>query len=214
MRGTEKVRDKEKEPAGEELGTRTSSSPGPRRCRFPILNINGYKIANPTVPFPHPHEELEDRFVGYGYTTVLRGRSTTRQRLKSGSRRPDEASTRSAPQSEEGPQSPDQTRAAAAGWKMIVAPAPRRGGTNTKEVDGHTKGRDFWRRTRLPIRDVVDNPETPEDPRLLDAEYEPGERKEEAFDKYGRLVRRAAGTWQKRETRIQREPARPKAGET
>lgn len=34
---------------------------------LPILNLNGYKIANPTVLARVSHEELEALFVGYGY---------------------------------------------------------------------------------------------------------------------------------------------------
>ena len=50
-------------------GTRTSSS---TRCTdgavLPILHLNGYKIANPTVLARISHEELEQLFRGYGYT--------------------------------------------------------------------------------------------------------------------------------------------------
>jgi xylulose-5-phosphate/fructose-6-phosphate phosphoketolase len=35
---------------------------------LPILNLNGYKIANPTILSRVSHEELESLFVGYGYT--------------------------------------------------------------------------------------------------------------------------------------------------
>ena len=35
---------------------------------LPILNLNGYKIANPTILARISHEELESLFVGYGYT--------------------------------------------------------------------------------------------------------------------------------------------------
>ncbi len=35
---------------------------------LPILNLNGYKIANPTVLARISHEELEALFIGYGYT--------------------------------------------------------------------------------------------------------------------------------------------------
>ncbi|MGZ4419671.1 MAG: phosphoketolase family protein, partial [Gaiellaceae bacterium] len=35
---------------------------------LPILHLNGYKIANPTVLARIPREELRDLFVGYGYT--------------------------------------------------------------------------------------------------------------------------------------------------
>ncbi|HEX8947753.1 MAG TPA: hypothetical protein VF790_02255, partial [Dissulfurispiraceae bacterium] len=34
---------------------------------LPILHLNGYKIANPTVLARISHEELEDLFVGYGF---------------------------------------------------------------------------------------------------------------------------------------------------
>ena len=35
---------------------------------LPILHLNGYKIANPTVLARISHEELEDLIRGYGYT--------------------------------------------------------------------------------------------------------------------------------------------------
>src|SRR6516225_7781197 len=34
---------------------------------LPILNLNGYKIANPTILARISHEQLESLFVGYGY---------------------------------------------------------------------------------------------------------------------------------------------------
>ena len=34
---------------------------------LPILHLNGYKIANPTVLARISHEELENLFTGYGY---------------------------------------------------------------------------------------------------------------------------------------------------
>ena len=50
-------------------GTRTSSSiPIRDGAVLPILNLNGYKIANPTILARISHEELEALFVGYGYT--------------------------------------------------------------------------------------------------------------------------------------------------
>ena len=39
---------------------------------LPILNLNGYKINNPTLLARISHEELEDLFKGYGYTPLLR----------------------------------------------------------------------------------------------------------------------------------------------
>jgi xylulose-5-phosphate/fructose-6-phosphate phosphoketolase len=34
---------------------------------LPVLHLNGYKIANPTILARIPHDELEDLFHGYGY---------------------------------------------------------------------------------------------------------------------------------------------------
>jgi xylulose-5-phosphate/fructose-6-phosphate phosphoketolase len=34
---------------------------------LPVLHLNGYKIANPTILARIPHEELEFLFRGYGY---------------------------------------------------------------------------------------------------------------------------------------------------
>jgi xylulose-5-phosphate/fructose-6-phosphate phosphoketolase len=38
---------------------------------LPILNLNGYKINNPTLLARISHEELEDLFKGYGYTPLF-----------------------------------------------------------------------------------------------------------------------------------------------
>src|SRR5207244_1686484 len=38
---------------------------------LPILHLNGYKIANPTVLARISHEELEDLFRGYGYSPIF-----------------------------------------------------------------------------------------------------------------------------------------------
>jgi xylulose-5-phosphate/fructose-6-phosphate phosphoketolase len=37
---------------------------------LPILHLNGYKIANPTVLARIPHQELESLFYGYGYRPI------------------------------------------------------------------------------------------------------------------------------------------------
>src|SRR6058998_1477622 len=38
---------------------------------LPILHLNGYKIAGPTVLARIPHEELEQLFRGYGYSPIF-----------------------------------------------------------------------------------------------------------------------------------------------
>ena len=39
---------------------------------LPILHLNGYKIANPTVLARIPHDELAALLVGYGHKPLLR----------------------------------------------------------------------------------------------------------------------------------------------
>jgi xylulose-5-phosphate/fructose-6-phosphate phosphoketolase len=46
--------------------------PGPRRHVLPILHLNGYKIANPTVLARMPDEELESLFTRLRLHPVLR----------------------------------------------------------------------------------------------------------------------------------------------
>ena len=41
---------------------------------LPILHLNGYKIANPTILARIPHEELEHALPGYGWTAAFRRR--------------------------------------------------------------------------------------------------------------------------------------------
>ena len=38
---------------------------------LPILHLNGYKIANPTILSRIDHEELENLFKGYGWTPIF-----------------------------------------------------------------------------------------------------------------------------------------------
>ena len=44
---------------------------------LPILHLNGYKIANPTILGRMTDDELESLFLGYGYDALFRGRRST-----------------------------------------------------------------------------------------------------------------------------------------
>ena len=67
---------------------------------LPILHLNGYKIANPTVLARIPAEELESLLRGYGYTPYT-SRATTPSWCTSSSPRPwTRSSPRSAPSSD------------------------------------------------------------------------------------------------------------------
>ena len=67
---------------------------------LPILNLNGYKIANPTILARISREELEALFVGYGYKPYfVEGERPGRRCTRRWPPRSSAPSTRSAPSS-------------------------------------------------------------------------------------------------------------------
>src|SRR5205823_986616 len=120
---------------------------------LPILNLNGYKIANPTVLSRISHEELEALFVGYGYKPIFVEGSDPALMHQKMAATLDEAigqirtAQRSARESNNGarPRAP-----------MIVLRAPK-GWTGPREIKGH-KVEGSWRSHQVPFSDVRDNP--------------------------------------------------------
>ena len=145
---------------------------------LPILNLNGYKIANPTVLARISHQELESLFVGYGYTPYFVEGSD-----------PDEMHQRMAATLDTivAEIRAIQKRARESGeaerprWPMIVLRTPK-GWTGPKEVGGH-KVEGSWRAHQVPFSDVRGDPAKLQ---LLESwlrSYEP----EALFDQDGRL---------------------------
>jgi xylulose-5-phosphate/fructose-6-phosphate phosphoketolase len=149
---------------------------------LPILHLNGYKIANPTLLARIPEQELVALFEGYGYRPILvsggfDGEETgpVHQRFAAAL---DDALDEIA----------EIQRAAREGeaagrprWPMIVLRTPK-GWTGPKEVDGQ-RTEDSWRSHQVPMTDVRENPDHL---RLLEdwlRSYHP----EELFDDEGRL---------------------------
>ncbi len=146
---------------------------------LPVLHLNGYKIANPTVLARITPEELEDLFKGYGWkpyfvegddpesmhqkmaetveTCVRQIRAIQKEARDTGK--------------------PDRPR-----WPMIVLRSPK-GWTGPKEVDGH-KVEGFWRAHQVPVLDVKSNPEHLEIVEQWLRSYRP----EELFDEHGTLM--------------------------
>jgi xylulose-5-phosphate/fructose-6-phosphate phosphoketolase len=146
---------------------------------LPILHLNGYKIANPTVLARIPREELESLFVGYGYKpyfvegsdpetmhqlmattldTVIGEIKTIQHDARNGG--------------------VDQH----ARWPMIILRSPK-GWTGPKEVDGK-KTEGYWRSHQVPFAEMASRPGHV---KLLEhwmKSYKP----EELFDAEGRLV--------------------------
>jgi xylulose-5-phosphate/fructose-6-phosphate phosphoketolase len=121
---------------------------------LPILNLNGYKIANPTILARVGHDELVALFTGYGYTpyfvegsdpaSMHREMAATLERAIGEIR----AAQRAARESN----NPFRPR-----WPMIVLRSPK-GWTGPKEIKGH-KVEGSWRSHQVPFADVRENPE-------------------------------------------------------
>jgi len=145
---------------------------------LPILNLNGYKIANPTILARISHEELEALFVGYGYTPyVVEGSDPVVMHQKMAATL-DQAigQIRTIQRRARAARSPERPR-----WPMIVLRSPK-GWTGPKQVKGH-KAEGSWRSHQVPIADVRENPASL---KLLERwlkGYKPGE----LFDASGRL---------------------------
>ena len=145
---------------------------------LPILNLNGYKIANPTILARISHEELQALFMGYGYVPhFVEGADPMEMHHRMAATLDEAIGRIRAIQ-----------RAARAGeaerprWPMIVLRSPK-GWTGPKEIKGH-KVEGSWRAHQVPIADVR------EDPKSLGIledwlrSYKP----EQLFDDAGRLV--------------------------
>ena len=121
---------------------------------LPILNLNGYKINNPTLLARITHEELESLLRGYGWTphfvegsdpaTMHETMAATLDRcvldIRAAQREARISGVAERPR-----------------WPMIVLRSPK-GWTAPAEVDGH-RLEGFWRAHQVPIADVKRNPE-------------------------------------------------------
>ncbi len=143
---------------------------------LPVLHLNGYKIANPTVLARIERDELRDFLVGCGWSprfvegdepvamhqamaAALDDVFDDMARIQDGARRHEQ---RGRPR-----------------WPMIVLASPK-GWTGPKEVDGQ-RVEGFWRSHQLPIKEVRTNPEHLEMLETWMRSYRP----EELFDDDG-----------------------------
>jgi xylulose-5-phosphate/fructose-6-phosphate phosphoketolase len=163
---------------------------------LPILHLNGYKIANPTILARIPSDELHSLFVGYGYKPYLvegDDPATMHQLI---------AATLD--------QVFDEIRAiqtaARAGkmkirpaWPMIILKTPK-GWTGPKEVDG-LKTEGFWRSHQVPFSDMAN----PAHVRLLE-DWMKSYRPDELFDDGGALKAEIAALAPKGDRRMSANP--------
>ena len=153
----------------------------PRRdgAVLPILHLNGYKIANPTVLARISNQELMDLFRGYGYTPYLiegadpqavhQAMAATLdktlddiQAIQTAART---GNTDSRPR-----------------WPMIILRTPK-GWTCPKELDG-LKLEDYWRAHQVPFSQLA---EKPQHIRVLE-QWMKSYRPESLFDDKGHLI--------------------------
>jgi xylulose-5-phosphate/fructose-6-phosphate phosphoketolase len=145
---------------------------------LPILHLNGYKIANPTVLARIPREELESLFHGYGYTPYfLEGDDPIGMHSRM-------AATLDAMLTEI---RAIQKRAREDGqterprWPMLILRTPK-GWTGPKVVDGKpVEG--TWRAHQVPLAELR---EKPEHLKILE-QWMRSYRPEELFDASGKL---------------------------
>lgn len=121
---------------------------------LPILHLNGYKIANPTVLARIPDEELLDLFVGYGYAPrILAGHdplpmhkqmAATLEEMLSEIRDIQQHARK-------------QKKVERPKWPLLILRTPK-GWTGPKEVDGKpVEG--TWRAHQVPLSEIATNPE-------------------------------------------------------
>ncbi len=145
---------------------------------LPILHLNGYKIANPTILARIPHEELESLFLGYGYNPYFVEGSDPEALHRLMAQTLDSVfyEIRSI-----------QTRAREDGetkrpqWPMIILRTPK-GWTGPQTVNGKY-AENYWRSHQVPFSDVLKNP----DHLKLLEDWLKSYRPEELFDDSGCL---------------------------
>ena len=148
---------------------------------LPILHLNGYKIANPTILARISSEELHDLFVGYGYKPYLiEGDEPTKMHQLMASTLDTVMDEIQAIQTEARQGSTKGQLKARPIWPMIVLKSPK-GWTGPKEVDG-LKTEGFWRSHQVPFADMS----KPEHVRLLES-WMKSYRSDELFDDNGAL---------------------------
>src|SRR4029078_4368665 len=140
---------------------------------LPILHLNGYKIANPTVLARIPEDELAALMEGYGHRPLSVRGSDPEQLHRDFAAALDEAldEIAVAKRFEARPK-----------WPMIVLRTPK-GWTGPAEVDGKPV-ENTWRSHQVPMSDVRENPAHLAVLEKWMRSYRP----EELFDEQGRLI--------------------------
>jgi len=156
---------------------------------LPILHLNGYKIANPTVLSRIPQAELEQLMRGYGYepfTVVSEEGADPLEAHQAMAATLDRMLDRIADIRTRAANGTDRGERPA--WPMLILRTPK-GWTGPKTVDGK-RAEDSWRSHQVPMADVHTNPAH----LLVLEEWMRSYRPEELFDPAGALMPELAGS--------------------
>jgi len=146
---------------------------------LPILHLNGYKISNPTVLARISHEELEQLFLGYGWTPYFVEGDEPEAMHQAMAAALDKVIAKIHQIKSDALAKEDTSRPR---WPMIILRSPK-GWTGPKEVDGYKIEGNF-RAHQIPLAVSASAP--PEHLQMLEdwmKSYKP----EELFDGMGRL---------------------------
>ena len=146
---------------------------------LPILHLNGYKIANPTLLARMPHAELESLFVGYGYKPYFVEGSDPETMHQLMAKTLDTVIGEIKAIQHDARNNGFQERPQ---WPMIVLRTPK-GWTGPKEVDGK-KTEGTWRSHQVPLSNMAANP----DHVTMLEEWMKSYKPEALFDENGKLI--------------------------
>ena len=146
---------------------------------LPILHLNGYKIANPTVLSRISHQELESLFVGYGYKPYfVEGSDPIKMHMLMATTLDTVHADIAAIQHNARHKGTTKRPR----WPMIVLRTPK-GWTGPKDVDGkNTEG--SWRSHQVPLSEMATKKQHV---KLLE-KWMKGYKPKELFDKTGNLI--------------------------
>jgi xylulose-5-phosphate/fructose-6-phosphate phosphoketolase len=145
---------------------------------LPILHLNGYKIANPTILGRISDEELKSLFTGYGYKPYFVEGSDPKPTHKLMAETLDTAVNEIKKIQEE---ARTKGRSLLPKWPMIILRTPK-GWTGPKKVDGK-KTEGFWRSHQVPLAEMAKKPSHVKILEKWMKSYKP----EQLFDGNGRL---------------------------
>ncbi|WP_313355179.1 phosphoketolase family protein [Kosakonia cowanii] len=146
---------------------------------LPILHLNGYKIANPTILGRSSDEDLLHLFRGYGYEPLIVSGHEPEKMHRQMAQTLEQALERIRhyqQQARSGEAAEDLQR-----WPMIIMRSPK-GWTGPQTVDGK-KVEDFWRAHQVPVSSCRED----DGHRQILEEWMRSYQPEDLFDEHGRL---------------------------